>query len=277
MRIEDVDSVVEVFRRSLRGMRVAIGLPPEYDSTRLDGGVSHMLSTDPGGSWVAESGEGEIAGFAQAGRRGELWVLCHLFVDPTAQSSGIGSELLRLAFAYGERCRSGLIASTPLPAAITLYARLPGFAVHPMVSATGQVKRDVLPPAPDVRDAQDRELADAIDRRVRGGAHGPDLDYLLAGGATLLTVPERGYAVVSPEQVDLLAATDTGVAEQLLAEALRRTRDGAAVSVKRIGAGQPWASRLCVRAGLRLSPWGPLVAWNCEAVTSHYLPDSAFC
>lgn len=279
MRIEDVRSVVNVFQRSLEGMRTAIGLPAAYDSARLDGGVLHLFGHDPAGSWVAENGEGDIVGFAQAARRGELWVLCHLFVDPLSQSAGIGSGLLRLAFSYAEGCKSGLIASTPLPAAITLYARLPGFVVHPMVSASGRVNRERLRPAPDVHagDAQGRELADAIDQSVRGGAHGADIDYLLDQGATLLTVADRGYAVVSAEQVDLLAATDADAAEQLLSDALGRTRPGAVISIKRIGAGQPWASRLSVTAGLRLSPWGPLVSWNCEAATSHYLADSAFC
>jgi GNAT superfamily N-acetyltransferase len=279
MRMEDVRAVVEVFQRSLQGMRVAIGLPANYDSARLDGGVLHLLGSDPDGSWVAENGDREIVGFAQAAKRGRLWVLCHLFVDPTSQSAGIGSALLRLAFAYGENCNSGLIASTPLPAAITLYARLPGFVVHPMVSASGEVNHNRLPPAPDVHagHAQGREMADSIDQFVRGGAHGADIDYLLDHGATLLTVPERGYAVASAGQVDLLAATDTGAAEQLLSEALRRTRVGAVISIKRIGASQPWASRLSVSAGLRLSPWGPIVSWNCDAATSHYLANGAFC
>jgi GNAT superfamily N-acetyltransferase len=280
MRSDDVDAAVAVFRRSLQGMRLAIGLPASYDSSRLDGGVSHLLGTDPGGSWVVEGSGGEIAGFAQAVRRGELWVLCHLFVDPPAQSTGLGSRLLRRALEYGESCRSGLIASTPLPAAITLYARLPGFAVHPMLSASGQVNRAALPPAPEVEPgngASGRELAGLVDVLVRGGAHGPDLDYLLDQGATLLTVPGRGYAVSGPEQVDLLAATDAVSAEQLLAEALRRTRPGAEVTIKRIGGSQQWAVRLSVAAGLRLRPWGPLVARDCAAPTAHYLPDSAFC
>lgn len=279
MRADDVTSAVGVFQRSLQGMRVAIGLPATYDSLRLDGGVSHLLGSDADGSLVAEDERGEIVGFAQAARRGELWVLCHLFVDPASQSSGIGSELLRLAFAHGEGCTSGLIASTPLPAAITLYARLPGFVVHPMMSASGQVNEAGLRPAPDVQveHVEGRALAASIDQRVRGGAHGVDLDYLLGQGATLLTVPGRGYAVVSPEQVDLLAATDAAAAEQLLSEALRRTESGAVISIKRIGSSQPWASRLSVDAGLQLSPWGPLVSWNCAAAASHYLADSAFC
>jgi GNAT superfamily N-acetyltransferase len=279
MRTDDIRSVVDVFQRSLQGMRVASGLPAAYDSVRLDGGVAHLLGSDPDGSLVAENAEREVLGFAQAAKRDELWVLCHLFVDPAAQSLGIGSGLLRHAFAYGEGCASGLIASTPLPVAITLYARLPGFVVHPMVSASGELRRDVLRPAPDVHvgRADGRALADSIDRFVRGGAHGTDVGYLLDQGSTLLTVPGRGYAMVGAEQVDLLAAIDLDAAEQLLAEALRQTRPGAVVSIKRIGASQPWAARMSVDAGLRLSPWGPLVSWNCDAATSHYLADSAFC
>ncbi len=279
MRHEDIDSVVVVFRQALQDMRRAIGLPGDYDSSRLDGGVSHLLATDPGGSWIVENEHAGIVGFAQGARRDDLWVLAHLFVLPSSQGAGLGRALLNRSLEYGCECRSGLIASTPFPAAMTLYARLPGFVVHPMVSASGRVDRQALASAPDVRvgDSSDRDLIDAVDRQIRTGSHGSDIDYLLESGSTLYVISDRGYAVAGSDQVDLLAATDEQAARQLLSEALRRTDCERTVTIKRIGAGQPWAVEVAVSAGLQLSPWGPLLARDCPAPTQPYLPDSAFC
>src|ERR1035441_7127520 len=49
--------------------------------------MGHLLSTDPGGSWVAES-NGEIAGVAQAHIRGHTWVLATLGVVADRQDGG---------------------------------------------------------------------------------------------------------------------------------------------------------------------------------------------
>src|SRR5579872_5970624 len=108
MERADVAAVVAVFGRALAAMRVNVGLPAAYDSSRLDGGVGHLLGTDPDGSRVVVGRQGEVLGFAQAARRGELWVLCHLFVDPEAQARGLGTALLAEARSYAAGCGAGL-------------------------------------------------------------------------------------------------------------------------------------------------------------------------
>ena len=62
----------------------------------------------------------------------------------------------------------------------------------------------------------DQPLIDAVDREVRGAAHGPDVEALLTPGGRLLVVPERGYAVVRDGTVRLLAARDEAAAAALL-------------------------------------------------------------
>jgi len=269
---------IEVFQRALNALRVSLGLGP-LASGRLDGGVAHLLGTDPRGSFVATRPDGAILGFAQAARRDSLWVLCHLFVDPTCQGAGIGRELLARAHSYGASCSAGLIAATPTPPALRLYAQLPGFVLHPMLTAAGEVDHARLAPSRLVREAgaHDLELTAALGRRIRGGAHGPDLLYLLEQGGTLLLAADRGYAVAGPGGPELVAAADPEAADALLVECLLRTTPGTRATVKRIGAGQPWAIRTCLRANLALAPWGPLLARGTEAPTAAYLADSAFC
>src|SRR3569833_1528553 len=53
------------------------------------------LHDDPGGLWIAEDGA-NIRGFAWSWICGDLWFLAQLFVDPTQQGQGIGSELIKL-------------------------------------------------------------------------------------------------------------------------------------------------------------------------------------
>jgi hypothetical protein len=52
MESAEVEACVEVFGRALDGMRAAAGLTPG-GAGRLGGGVAHLLSTDPGGTFVA--------------------------------------------------------------------------------------------------------------------------------------------------------------------------------------------------------------------------------
>ena len=105
-----------------------------------------------------------------------------------------------------------------------------------------------------------------------------------AGGRHYQGVPvlpngysDRGYAVSGPGGPELVAAVDPEAADALLVECLLRTAPGTRATVKRIGAGQPWAIRTSLRAKLALRPWGPLLARGTGAPTAAYLADSAFC
>ena len=278
MTPDDVPACCDVFGLALNQMRRAIGLPP-FHSDRLDGGVAHLLGTDPHGSLVAVGADDGPVGFAQAARRDELWVLAHLFVAPESQGLGLGRDLLGRAVAYGAGARSGIIVSTPEPRAIRSYARLPGFELHPMLQAGGRLDRRHLAAADGVREGgpADLDFAAHVDRLLRGGAHGPDLVYHLDAGAELLVLPDRGYAVASDAGPDIVAGLDTDAAAALLTASLHRCDDGAEVTIKRIGAAHQWAAAIAVAAGLELKPWGPLVTRDSPAATAPYIPDSAFC
>lgn len=64
--------------------------------------LHHFLVHDPGGSWVAETGN-RIAGVALASMRDGLWGLSLLVVDPALHGRGIGRRLLGAAMTYGPR------------------------------------------------------------------------------------------------------------------------------------------------------------------------------
>jgi GNAT superfamily N-acetyltransferase len=278
MTAADAAASCVVFEAALNAMRVAAGFDPFY-SDRLDGGVLHLLDTDPAGSFVAVDENDLVIGFAQAALREDLWVMAHLFVSPAGQGLGVGSKLLASTWAYGEGASSGIVASTPDPRAIRAYARLPGFEVHPMLQASGAIEDRRRPRLDGVREgtAADLDFAAHVDRSTRGAPHGPDLDYHLANGGTLLVLPDRGYAVVSQSGPDLVAALDDESGATLLKACLSICGNEGEVFVKRIGASHQWAIQVALDAGLALRPWGPLITRNSDAATAAYLPDSAFC
>src|SRR5687767_1130019 len=107
--------------------------PPNLEAAL--GRLRRLLETDPGGAWLAER-DGAVAGCAIALLREGLWGLSLLFVDPSAQGTGAGRELLARAWAYGAGARGHVILSSTDPRAMRAYARL-GLEVHPCLAATG--------------------------------------------------------------------------------------------------------------------------------------------
>lgn len=270
------------FVAALNGLRNSMNLPPLPDAVgyQAESRILHLIGTDPGGSWCAEH-RGEVVGFAQAARRGQLWVLAHLFVYPSAQSQGLGGQLLEAAHRYGEGAKTGLIGATPDPRAISRYAALPDFEVHPTVTASGVPRRPVrLNPAVRHGSVADLDTASAIDVELREGAHGPDLQHLLGEGATLLVLDGQGYAVVDHGNVSLLAALDEAAATSLLRTALVVAAESAGpdgVQIGRMSSNQQWAIRTATETGLALRPWGPMIVRGLPAPPAPYIPHAALC
>ena len=170
--------------------------------------------------------DGEVVGGALAIVREGVWGLSLLVVRPDAQSSGAGRELLARAFAYGDGARGHIVLASRDPRALRAYARL-GLALHPAVMARGRAQ---IAAVPEVRPgtADDLPLTEAVDRFVRGAAHGEDILALVEAGSRLLVLPERGYAMVRGAEVRLLAAFDEESAATLLRGCLAAA-DGADV------------------------------------------------
>ncbi len=237
--------------------------------------VAHFLEHDPGRQHVAVEGE-RVVGAALASMRVGLWGLSLLVVQPGLQAAGLGRRLIDGAL--GSHTGRGVICSSQDARAMRRYAAA-GFAVHPCFVLTGAPDTASFVRSPAVRDGVDQELADDVDRAVRGSAHGPDHALLRAGrgfGLTFSGGDRRGYCYAGDEgNVGLLAATDEGVATALLEAALiRHAEQGVSATVSHVTGGQQWAVRVALAARLTLAIDGA-VCWRGMPEPRAYLPSGA--
>lgn len=283
MEGEDVLPCEALWQHSFAALRLAYALPgsspTEADRARLRRRIEYLRGTDPDGAWVAED-DGVVVGLAQATVREDLWVLSLLGVAVSSQSIGVGRALLERALTYGDRGGPGLIQSSRDPRALRRYVTA-GFSLHPAVTAVGVVDQarlaDVNGTGPEVRRGGREDLGHVADlgRRLRGAAHGSDVEFLLGEGCELL-VADRGFALVGSARPVLLAATDDDTARALLLATLATGDEGAPVHVDWITASQQWAIRSCVELGLELHPEGGVMVRGAPGPMTPYLPSGAF-
>jgi GNAT superfamily N-acetyltransferase len=277
MRDQDVEAVndlaVAAFEDLERRNHRPVSEQPRPENAYVR--LRRLLATDPGGCWVVDGEDGALAGVGLAILRDGLWGLSLLAVRPGLQSAGLGSALLRRALAYGNGARGGIILASADPRALRAYARA-GFTLHPTVSAHG-VPQGVAP-APEVRPFTDADhaMAAAVDRAVRGAAHGGDLDALAAAGCERLAFPERGYAIHHRGALKLLAATDDEAAAALLRTVLARTPEGAEAEVEWLTGAQQWAIDVAVDARLELRTGGGLFLRGETGTFRPYLPGGSY-
>jgi GNAT superfamily N-acetyltransferase len=254
--------------------------PGEDEQARLRRSLSrirHLGETDPGGAWVAER-DGEVVGVAQAILREGIWGLSLFAVVEEHQGRGVGRALLEAAYAYGDgTARGHIILSSERPAAMRRYAQL-GLALRPAVAAAGIVRPDAALDADGIEEAGAAgiEVADAIGREVRGAGHGRDLPVALAAGARLFLFEDRAFGVLRGGNVMLLAGRDEEAATRMLRALFATAGPGATVSVDFLTAGQDWAVRTCLDAGLALSPDGPVFTAGTLGPLRPYVPSGAY-
>ena len=240
----------------------------------------HFVRTDPAGSWLAEDGSGRALGVAQSVIREGTWGLSLLVVLPEAQGKGVGTALLGRALEYGRGCLRGVICSSRHPAAVRTYRRA-GFEVHPTIRMRGVVDRARLDPPDGAAvegSARDRDLMDSVDRRLRGGAHGPDHELLLARYRLVVAddLAGSGYCYVRESgRVELLAATSRRMASRVLRAALLGLSEGVTAEVWDVTAEQQWAVDVGLAAGLDLRAEG-FVCYRGMRPPSPYIPSGAF-
>ena len=257
----------------------ALPIPPEFD----DGGrtawlrarTEHLLRTDPEGAFVAEA-DGAVAGIALAVVRDGVWGLSLMAVRPDQQARGTGRRLLGATLAHAEGARGAIIASSTDPRAMRMYARA-GFDLRPCVALAGLLHRDAAPAGLRARPSGDLEQAAALARPARGGAYDPRDLALLSGGdeRELLLVPGRGFAVHLRGSPIVLAATDDEAAADLLWSCFGAAPPGGTVHVDFVTAGQDWAIRTGLAAGLVLSPDGPVYTRGDLGPLRPWLPSGA--
>jgi len=240
--------------------------------------MTHLVTHDAGGCWVAEDDSG-IIGAAAGLRRDLTWILATFAVRPGLHGRGVGRQLLDAAISYGEGCLRGMLAASEDPTAVRRY-RLAGFTLHPTMLLWRTVPRSLLPVVERVRDgsAADIDLMNSVDRQVRDSAHG--VDHELLSTMYRLVVVDRstgsGYAYVEPDGGPyLLAATNRRTATDLLWETLAASSPDKPCTVGHLTAGQEWAVDVGMAARMELHTRGYLALRGMKPPMP-YLPSGHF-
>ena len=140
---EDSRRCYDVFLPAIGDLTTRQGVPwtpdPEELWPRLQPMFDH-LARHAAEWWVAEAGDGQLAGYARSVERGGLFELSELFVHPERQSAGVGKRLLELAFPLGRGEVRAIIATTDVRAlrryhAAGTFARFPICALEAAPSA----------------------------------------------------------------------------------------------------------------------------------------------
>ena len=206
---KEMPDVFRVFRRSL------------FDYLRRTGQVDHTvdltsvtaieeswarhatwmehLAATAAEDWVAEDPDGRIIGWAQSIERDGMLELTMFFVDPQAQSRGVGRGLLERAFPLG-RGHTRTISATLDPRAIALYLQFGVSYLTTSIDVVGQpracdVATDLLIERvePGGRADAVTSIAD-IERALLGHARPEDTRFLL--GERPAWLARRGGRVV---------------------------------------------------------------------------------
>lgn len=297
-RSPDLDACVQVRRTSIELYRAALGLPYDPGDLRaLRDLLGHMLRTDPARFWVATEDRGggspSVAGFGAATRRGPVWFLGALFIDPGAQGKGIGRALLA-------RVLPGQPAGMPAPGqpilatctdslqpiSNALYARLGIVPRVPVLRLTGNFggrapafHSIAIAEVGTAEGKRQQVQIDELDRRVLGFAHPDDHDFARhqsRGGALLWGPDERfvGYGYVQGDG----ALGPVGVVDPLdlfpvLAQ-LASLHPSDSTSLWVAGEANDTIQRLLL-AGMRLDGYPALACWSARfADFARYVPGT---
>lgn len=197
--------------------------------------AEHLLRTDPDGSRVAVL-DGRLVGFAISFRRDATWFLSSYAVRPEAQGQGLGRLLLEAVQTGGR----AMLSASADPRALARY-RAAGFTLVPQWRFTG------VPQVGPITGSNVTPDLDALDRDVRGAAHGPD--HALLGGQFRLIGESDGYAYLDETcSPSLLCARDTGAATRLLLRALASAPGE--ITVGHVSEANAWARRVTEDAGM---------------------------
>jgi GNAT superfamily N-acetyltransferase len=142
-RADELARAQELVVRSINDLTERHGFGP-MATARPPHFQSFSLKDDPDGLWVAEDAD-EIVGFAFSWTSGDLWFLAELFVSPSHQGHGVGSELLKRTFDHAQKAgatNKALITFTFNTVSQGLYIRHGMFPRLPIYNLG--VSRDVL-------------------------------------------------------------------------------------------------------------------------------------
>ena len=263
----DLPACVEVYFAAEDELYERLNLPPLPRSGQaLFTIFRHILATDPGLAWLAET-DGEVTGFGLGARRDRLNYLSFLFVRPDRQSRGVGRRLLsRCLPADGYRATC---VEAVQPVSTALYAAHGMVPRTPIYTLIGQPSHELagLPPDLGLEPLDDTEAGrqealtavDRIDRQVLGISRRQDHSAWLSWGRRLFMVRRLagagrvvGYGYAHPSgRFGPLVVDDEALLLPLVGELMRKLRAIDAWQVNVPGPAKDTLMAL-LAAGLRL-------------------------
>lgn len=149
--------------------------------------LRHLAEAYPGGFWVAVDGE-RLVGFAAGARRGPVWHLGGLFVQPEYQGAGLGRRLLERALPEpGSVSALTVVSSGWNPVSNSLYAHHAVYPWQPVMYMEAPLPLRL--PAVDLAGLEPAPLAagdlaevGAIDAGVTGVDRAADHAWMLGRG-----------------------------------------------------------------------------------------------
>jgi GNAT superfamily N-acetyltransferase len=261
----------------------------------------HLRTTDPDGFVVAErADEARIVGFVSALRRGPLWFLSMLFVQPEMQGGGLGRALLDRVTPPAGSASLATCTDSLQPISNALYASL-GIAPRiPLNRLVGLPDRPhALPPLPDgIRAVGFDEMGNGADGGLRGAALDDELAALdreiLGFGPEhrpdheLVRLEERiGFLYLGPDggplgygyasaagRVGPIAVRDAALLDAVIGHLVTTVRPRGAFGIWLPGAAGTAMTSL-LRAGFRIDGFPCLICWDQPLIDfTRYVPIS---
>jgi GNAT superfamily N-acetyltransferase len=278
MTVDDIDAVGAVVRAAADDAERRAGREPEPVSDaeleRFRAGTRRFVEHDPAGAWVAEA-DGTVVGMTESIRRGGFWGLSMLFVHPHRQGKHVGRRLLDATLDYAAGADVRMICASRDSRALRRYSRA-GLSVHPALRAEGTPNPATIPADLPGRSGTERDLdlVETIDKGLRGSRAADVAFSLEHSGARMEVIdaaPGDGYVLHRENRVAMLGATDEQTASLLLWRVLAAATG--TVSVHQLTAGQDWAVRVALAAGLPVTADGPLFVSGRDLPPRAWIPS----
>jgi ribosomal protein S18 acetylase RimI-like enzyme len=284
-RAGDLQQAQALVVRSINDLTERHGFGPMASVRRPDFQL-FSLEDDPGGLWVAQSGD-EIVGFAFSWACSDLWFLAELFVAPDRQGRGIGNELLTRTLDHARQSKAtnkSLITFTFNAVSQGLYIRhgmLPRLPIYMVRGARsgltakqdGTLRRVTIEPSPSHFDilAQLDVCALGFSREKH---HRHLLDDISMKGVFLQEDGHCiGYAYVSATgHVGPLAVAQAHHMGAAFGAALALAAAGGADHVSAFLPGPSDATAIALKQGMRITFPMVLVSTHAFGDWKRYLP-----
>ncbi len=309
--VDDLTACERVWRDGLNDYLVRLGqLAVPEDNPGLRRLHAHALATDPDGFRVATR-DARVVAFGSALRRGAVWFLSMLFVEPAEQARGVGRRLLGELLPDGPGTAILATATdSAQPVSNGLYASLGIVPRMPLLNLVGRPHHGwVAPPLPagvTAAPLPDAGAADAaatgagavaagaeglagvglaaevarLDREVLGFEHPEDHAFARLERPAAFAYRDGsgrlvGYGYTSEVgRIGPVAVRDEALLAPVVGHLLAAVRPRGASAIWLPGAAGP-AVGMALGAGLRLEDFPLLVCWT-EAFAdfSRYVPIS---